>query len=75
MAEFGPSSDGKRAARMKMPRMTETERAVFAACFALELDKRTSHDNSAAEEALDAALWSVQCFRKALRDREEDPSS
>ena len=57
---------------MRLPKMTETERAVLAACFAQELVGRNSVDNAAAEVALDAALWSVECFRQALRDRKAE---
>jgi hypothetical protein len=52
-----------------MPRMTDTERAIFAACYAIEFDKRPSVDNAAAEEALEEALWAVECFRQALKER------
>lgn len=55
---------------MKLPRMTPAELAVFAACYAQELERRApTVDNAAAEEALDGALWSVECFRQALRER------
>ncbi len=58
---------------MRMPRLNETERAVFAALYAhsLAMEPR-SIDNTAHEDALEQALWGVQCFRQALRDREED---
>ncbi len=50
--------------------MTDTERSVFAACYAQELARqRPAVDNSNADSALDAALWSVECFRQALRER------
>lgn len=49
---------------MKMPRMTDVERAVFAACYAQALSRQPSAtDNSAHEGALDAALWDLRCFR------------
>lgn len=55
---------------MKLPRMTQAELAVFAACYASELARRApSIDNAAAEESLEGALWSVECFRQALRSR------
>jgi hypothetical protein len=50
--------------------MTQAELAVFAACYASELARRApSIDNAAAEESLEGALWSVECFRQALRSR------
>lgn len=58
---------------MKLPRMTSAELAIFAACYAQALSRQPSAaDNSAHECALDVALWDLRCFRKALRDREED---
>lgn len=58
---------------MKMPRLSAAELAVFAACYAASLERQPSAaDNSAHESALDDALWSVRCFRKALRDRSAD---
>lgn len=56
---------------MKLPKMSEVERAVLAATFAREMDKRSAADNSSAEESLDVALWEVQCFRQAVRERKE----
>jgi hypothetical protein len=35
----------------------------------MEFAGRASVDNTAADAALDAALWSVTCFREALRTR------
>ena len=58
---------------MKLPKMSQVERAVFAAVFAREMDTgRPAPDNSNAEAALETALWEVQCFRQALRDRKKD---
>ncbi len=55
---------------MRMPRLNETERAVFAACYGASLATQPSApDNSAHESALDDALWAVRCFRQALRQR------
>lgn len=56
---------------MRLPKMTQAELAVFAACYALETSGRRSIDNSAADDALDAALWSMKCFRQALRERRQ----
>lgn len=58
---------------MKLPKMTAAECAVFAACYAQALSRQPSaRDNSAHEGALDAALWDLRCFRKALRGRQEE---
>jgi transcription termination factor NusB len=57
---------------MKLPKMSPIERAVLAATFAREMEGRSTPDNRAAEEALEVALWEVQCFRQALRDRKKD---
>jgi hypothetical protein len=54
---------------VKLPRMTDTERAVFAACYGHALQRRSATDNSAHEGALDAALWDLECFRQAVRER------
>ena len=54
---------------MRLPKMTETERAIFAASYSWEISRRSSVDCAAAEEALDAAIWSIECFRLALRSR------
>lgn len=52
--------------------MNVTERMIFASVFAAVYAGRVSTGNEAAEDALEQALWSVECFRQALRDREED---
>jgi hypothetical protein len=58
---------------MKMPRFNATDLAIFAACYAASLARHPgATDNSAHESALEDALWDVRCFRKALRDREDD---
>ena len=59
---------------MKLPKMSPVEQAVLAAAFAREMKARPypSTDNSGAEAALETALWEVQCFRQALRDRKKD---
>lgn len=58
---------------MRLPKMTAAELAVFAACFAVDMERRSSRnpsvDNANAEEALESALWSLECFRQALRER------
>jgi hypothetical protein len=53
--------------------MNVTERLIFAACYAASLARQPSAaDNSAHEAALERALWDVQCYRSALRERQED---
>jgi hypothetical protein len=55
---------------MKLPRMTETERAVFAACYARGLDRyEPGISNEQADAALEDALWQLQNFRQAIRER------
>lgn len=55
---------------MRLPRMTETERAVFAALYAQAHERlEPAADNSAAELSLEEALWGVECFRQAVRER------
>ena len=49
--------------------MPEVERAGLAAAFAREMMHAASTNNEAAEEALEVALWEVQCFRQALTER------
>jgi hypothetical protein len=52
--------------------MNETERAVFAACYAMQLSTfRPAADNRNAEAALEYALEDLDCFRQAARDRGE----
>ena len=54
---------------MRLPK-NDTERAVFAACYAASLARQpASVGNEAADAALEDALWSVECFRQALRER------
>ena len=49
--------------------MTRVEELVLAAAFAREMQDRATVDNSGAEESLETALWEVECFRQAVRDR------
>ena len=50
--------------------MNAAELAVFAACYAVSLERQNAaFDNSAAETALDEALNEVENFRQALRER------
>lgn len=62
---------------MRLPRMSRAEAAVFGAVFAHERERELSiideshTENIAAENALDAALWALQCFRQAVRERKE----
>lgn len=56
---------------MRMPRMSQTERAVFAACYAQALERRKpAPDNSNAEYALEDALWSVALARVVAASRD-----
>ena len=52
--------------------MSHAETAIFAAAFSRAMHGRSTPDNRAAEEALESALWEVQCFKQAVRDREPD---
>ena len=54
---------------MRLPLYNDVERAVFAASYAQFMAGRTSTDISAAEEALESALWAVKCFKRAVRTR------
>ncbi len=54
---------------MRLPKMNDTERAVFAACYAAALARHEAVGNEAADAALEEALWDVECFRQALRER------
>lgn len=55
---------------MRLPKMNDTERAVFAACYAAALARQPEAvGNEAADAALEEALWDVECFRQALRER------
>jgi len=57
---------------MRLPRMSPVEAAMFGAVYARELERRTSVDNAAAEDALEQALWALVCFRQAVRERSDD---
>lgn len=57
---------------MKLPRMNETERAIFVAAYMRALDRsQPRFDNEQAECALDDALGHMQNFRQAVRERDE----
>jgi hypothetical protein len=58
---------------MRLPKMNATERAVFAALYAVATDHHAnSVDNANAEAALDEALWELKNFRQAVRSRKDD---
>lgn len=52
--------------------MSPVEAVVLGAAFSREIAKHSATDNSAAETALDAALWELACFRQAVRERKAD---
>lgn len=48
---------------MRLPKMSAVESAVLAASFSRLIGDLSSNDNSAADQALDGALWELRCFK------------